>query len=46
MIDSEQLLDKTKNQKVNYDKILRQMIQTWQTEKIRPKLIIHPLCAL
>jgi predicted adenine nucleotide alpha hydrolase (AANH) superfamily ATPase len=45
MIDSEQLLAKTKNQRVNYDKILRQMIQTWQTEKVRPKLIIHSCCA-
>ncbi|MBP6300963.1 MAG: epoxyqueuosine reductase QueH, partial [Lactococcus sp.] len=35
----------TKNQKVNYDKILRQMIQTWQAGGVRPKLIIHSCCA-
>ena len=45
MIDSTELLVNTKNQKVNYDKILRQMIQTWQAGGVRPKLIIHSCCA-
>ena len=44
MIDSTELLVNTKNQKVNYDKILRQMIQTWQAGGVRPKLIIHSCC--
>ena len=44
MIDSTELLANTKNQKVNYDKILRQMIQTWQAGGVRPKLIIHSCC--
>lgn len=45
MIDSTELLVNTKNQKVNYDKILRQIIQTWQAGGVRPKLIIHSCCA-
>ena len=45
MIDSTELLANTKNQKVNYDKILRQIIQTWQAGSVRPKLIIHSCCA-
>lgn len=45
MIDSTELLANTKNQKVNYDKILRQIIQTWQAGGVRPKLIIHSCCA-
>ena len=45
MIDSTELLVNTKNQKVNYDKVLRQMIQSWQSENVRPKLIIHSCCA-
>ena len=44
MIDSTELLVNTKNQKVNYDKILRQMIQTWQAGGVRPKLITHSCC--
>lgn len=45
MIDSTELLVNTKNQKVNYNKILRQMIQTWQAGGVRPKLIINSCCA-
>ena len=45
MIDSTELLVNTKNQKVNYDRVLRQMIQSWQSENRRPKLIIHSCCA-
>lgn len=32
-------------QKVNYDKLLQKLIQSWQTESIRPSLLIHTCCA-
>lgn len=34
-----------KNQKINYQQILIKMIETWQAEGIRPKLLIHSCCA-
>lgn len=45
MLDARTLLNQTKNQKVNYDKLLRQVIQSWQKEAVRPKLLIHSCCA-
>lgn len=45
MLDATDLLKNTKNQKVNYDRLLRQVIQTWQQENQRPRLLIHSCCA-
>ena len=33
------------NQKMNYDAVLKSIIQTWNNENIRPKLLIHSCCA-
>lgn len=33
------------NQKVNYDKILKKMIDRWQVESKRPKILLHSCCA-
>lgn len=38
-------LDKLKNQKVNYDKVLRKMIEEWEKKQTRPKIILHSCCA-
>lgn len=45
MLNSEEIIDKLANQKVNYDKVLRKMIQQWQGEALRPKILIHSCCA-
>ena len=33
------------NQKINYDRILKKMIDHWKKEKIRPSILIHSCCA-
>lgn len=45
MLNSEEIIDKLANQKVNYDKVLRKMIQQWQGEALRPKILIHSCCS-
>ena len=32
MIEADQILAKMKNQKINYDKVLRKMISQWERE--------------
>ncbi|GAB2026153.1 epoxyqueuosine reductase QueH [Lactovum odontotermitis] len=45
MINSTEILENKKDQKVNYDQILRKMIESWEEQEVRPKLIIHSCCA-
>lgn len=33
------------NQKINYDRVLQKMIQEWQQEEKRPKILLHSCCA-
>lgn len=45
MIDAKVIVEKMKNQKINYDRVLQKMIQQWQQEETRPKILIHTCCA-
>ncbi|OQO70585.1 DNA integration/recombination/inversion protein [Enterococcus villorum] len=45
MIDANMILNKMKNQKINYDKVLQKMIQQWQQETDKPKILLHTCCA-
>ncbi|MFQ9322158.1 MAG: epoxyqueuosine reductase QueH [Enterococcus durans] len=45
MIDAELIVEKMKNQKINYDTVLKKMIQQWEKEGTKPKLLIHTCCA-
>ncbi|MBS7578107.1 MULTISPECIES: epoxyqueuosine reductase QueH [unclassified Enterococcus] len=46
MINSLEILKKFKpNQKINYDYVLKKMIDTWQKATIRPKILLHSCCA-
>jgi len=45
LIEAGDILKKMKNQKVNYDKVLRKMIQQWERENERPKILLHSCCA-
>ena len=46
MVEIEELLGKMKpNQKVNYDKLLQQMIEKWLEDDIRPNILLHVCCA-
>lgn len=33
------------NQKVNYDSVLKHMMESWEGEHIRPRLLVHCCCA-
>ncbi len=39
------LPDNFSKQKVNYDKLLQKLIQSWQSQSVRPSLLIHTCCA-
>lgn len=46
MIDSKQFINtRHKNQKINYDNVLKELIKEWQIKNLRPKLLIHSCCA-
>lgn len=45
VIEASEILDKMKNQKINYDKVLRKMIQHWEREGERPRILLHSCCA-
>lgn len=45
MIDVMTLLENKNDQKINYDRILRKIIETWQEEEREPSLLIHSCCA-
>jgi predicted adenine nucleotide alpha hydrolase (AANH) superfamily ATPase len=45
MIEANELLKKMSYQKVNYDSVLKKMIQIWEQNGIRPKILLHSCCA-
>lgn len=44
-IDATEIVEKMSNQKINYDRVLHKMIQAWEKEKVRPRILIHSCCA-
>lgn len=46
MIDVEDILAKMNpDQKINYDRVLQQMIKVWQQNQERPRILMHVCCA-
>lgn len=46
LINAEEILSKLQpNQKINYDDVLRKMIDSWKKNGERPKILIHSCCA-
>ena len=46
MIDIEDILAKMNpNQKINYDRVMQQMVKQWQKADVRPKVLMHVCCA-
>ena len=46
MIDSKQFINtRHKNQKINYDNVLKELIKEWEKNNFRPKILIHSCCA-
>ncbi|UXR71529.1 epoxyqueuosine reductase QueH [Staphylococcus sp. IVB6238] len=45
MIQADTILEKMKNQKINYDKVLRKMIVNWTQNEERPSILLHSCCA-
>ncbi|MGY3766170.1 epoxyqueuosine reductase QueH [Vagococcus vulneris] len=45
MINSEEIIKKMSNQKINYDSVLKKVITSWEKQKIRPKILLHSCCA-
>ena len=45
MIEADKILAKMKNQKINYDRVLRKMISQWQRDGERPRILLHSCCA-
>lgn len=46
MINVEEILSRMNpNQKVNYDKVMQQMVKKWQAENTRPSVLMHVCCA-
>ncbi|WP_025730307.1 epoxyqueuosine reductase QueH [Atopobacter phocae] len=44
-VPADVILEQFKNQKINYDRVLRQMIKKWEGAERRPKILIHSCCA-
>lgn len=45
MIEMDGIVAKIKNQKINYDRVLKKMIQQWERSEERPKILLHSCCA-
>ncbi|PTJ02483.1 epoxyqueuosine reductase QueH [Staphylococcus simulans] len=45
MIEMDGIVAKMKNQKINYDRVLKKMIQQWERSEERPKILLHSCCA-
>lgn len=46
LINAEEILSHMQpNQKINYDDVLRKMIDSWRKNLIRPKILVHSCCA-
>ncbi len=46
LINAQQIVEKMKNQKINYDTVLKKMIMQWEKEEVKPKILIHTCCLL
>lgn len=44
-IDATEIVEKMSNQKINYDRVLHKMIQSWEKQAVRPRILIHSCCA-
>lgn len=44
-IDATEIVEKMNNQKINYDRVLHKMIQSWEKQDMRPRILIHSCCA-
>ncbi|MFS0781095.1 epoxyqueuosine reductase QueH [Bacillus sp. 1P06AnD] len=45
-IHSVEILEKMDpNQKINYDRVMKKMIQSWEMKGLRPQILIHSCCA-
>lgn len=46
MIDVNEILSKMQaNQKVNYDRVMQEMVKHWQVNDFRPQILMHVCCA-
>ncbi len=45
MLKADPIIAKMKNQKINYDKVLKKLINQWEREGLRPKILLHSCCA-
>lgn len=45
MLNAEPMIKKLKNQKINYDRVLKKLINQWEREGVRPKILLHSCCA-
>lgn len=45
VISADGIIAKMKNQKINYDKVMRKMISEWERSETRPSILIHSCCA-
>ena len=46
MIDIEDILaNMNPNQKINYDRVMQQMVKQWRKTNTRPKVLMHVCCA-
>ena len=45
MLNADMIVEKMKNQKINYDRVLRKMIIEWEKNEERPKILLHSCCA-
>ena len=45
MENAKEIIEKMKNQKINYDRVLKQLIKNWEKEERRPRILLHSCCA-
>lgn len=45
MLNADMIVEKMKNQKINYDRVLRKMIIEWEKNEEHPKILLHSCCA-
>lgn len=45
MLDAKPIVDGMKNQKINYDVVLKKLIRQWEKDDNRPTVLIHTCCA-
>ena len=45
MLNADMIVEKMKNQKINYDRVLRKMIIEWEKNEERPQILLHSCCA-